>query len=73
MPHHSEPSASTLAHGPAKTEDIERARRDVETAQDRASGAPEVNRAVREMETACETIREDLGQLKRALPPEAPR
>lgn len=73
MLHHDERPASTLAHGPATSEDIERARRDVEAAGDRARGAPGVNRAVREMEAACETIREDLGELKRALPPEPPK
>jgi hypothetical protein len=69
---HTERPASALAHGPAKSEDIERARRDVAAAEDRASGAPEVNRAVHEMETACETIREDLDKLKRAVAPKAP-
>ena len=71
MLHHKERPASALAHGPAKPEDIERARRDVEVAEDRAAGATDVNRAVREMEAACDTIREDLGELKRALPREA--
>ena len=69
---HKERPASALAHGPAKCEDIERARRDVAAAEDRASGAPNVNRAVREMEAACETIREDLDELKRTVAPEAP-
>jgi hypothetical protein len=70
---HKERPASALAHGPAKSEDIERSRRDVAAAEDHASGAPEVKRAVREMEAACETIREDLDELKRTLAAEAPR
>jgi len=70
---HKERPASALAHGPAKSEDIERSRRDVAAAEDHASGAPEVKRAVREMEAACETIREDLDELKRRVAAEAPR
>jgi len=73
MPNHEERQASTLAHGPAKSEDIERSRRDVAAAEDHASGAPEVKRAVREMEAACETIREDLDELKRTVAAEPPK
>jgi hypothetical protein len=73
MPNHQERPASALAHGPAKPEDIERSRRDVAAAEDHASGAPEVKQAVREMEAACETIREDLDELKRTVAAEAPR
>jgi hypothetical protein len=72
MPDHKERPASALAHGPAKSEDIERSRRDVAAAEDHASGAPEVKRAVREMEAACETIREDLDELKRTVAAKAP-
>jgi hypothetical protein len=70
---HEERPASALAHGPAKSEDIERSRRDVAAAEDHASGAPKVKRAVREMETACETIREDLDELKRTVAAKPPR
>jgi hypothetical protein len=73
MRDHKERPASALAHGPAKSEDIERSRRDVAAAEDHASGAPEVKRAVREMEAACETIREDLDELKRTVAAKAPR
>jgi hypothetical protein len=70
---HKERPASALAHGSAKPEDIERSRRDVAAAKEHASGAPEVKRAVREMEAACETIREDLDELKRTVAAKAPR
>jgi len=73
MLNHKERPAGALAHGPAKSEDIERSRRDVAAAEDHASGAPEVNRAVREVEAACETIREDLDELKRTVSSKAPR
>jgi hypothetical protein len=73
MPDHKERPASALAHGAAKCEDIERSRRDVAAAEDHASGAPEVKRAVREIEAACETIREDLDELKRTVAAEARR
>jgi hypothetical protein len=69
MPHHEERPAGALAHGPAKSEDIERARRVVETAEPRE---PEFERAIDEMEAACDTIREDLGALKRAIAHEHP-
>ena len=69
---HKERPASALAHGPAKSEDIERSRGDVAAAEDHASGAPEV-KPVREMEAACETIREDLDELKRTVAAEAPK
>jgi hypothetical protein len=37
MPHHADRSPSALAHGPAKADDIERARRDLGTAEARAA------------------------------------
>jgi hypothetical protein len=64
MLNHEERPASALAHGPAKPEDIERVRRDVGTAE---THEPRVERAIGEMEAACETIREDLGELKRTM------
>ena len=39
MPQHAEKSPSALAHGPAKAEDIERARRDLGAAKARATRA----------------------------------
>jgi hypothetical protein len=39
MPHHAEKPPSALAHGPAKAEDIERARRDLGAAEVRAARA----------------------------------
>ena len=64
MLNHEERPASALAHGPAKPEDIERVRRDVGTAE---TNEPRVERAIGEMEAACETIREDLGELRRTI------
>jgi hypothetical protein len=61
---HDERPASALAHGPAKPDDIERVRRDVEAAETRE---PRVERAIGEMEAACETIRGDLRELKRTI------
>jgi len=69
MPHHEERPAGALAHGPAKPEDIERVRRVVQTAEARE---PDIERAIDEMEAACDTIREDLGALKRAIANEHP-
>jgi hypothetical protein len=77
MLHHEERPAGALAHGPAKPDDIERVRRDVGTAEGRDTPEPGVDRALGEMEAACRTIREDLGELKRAIAsersPGAPR
>ena len=69
MLHHEERPATALAHGPAKCDDIERVRRDVGTAQASETPAPRVERALGEMEAACQTIRDDLGELKRASGP----
>jgi hypothetical protein len=67
MPHHDEKPASALAHGSAKPDDIERVRRDVGTAEARHATSPSVERAVGEMEAACQTIRDDIDELKRVL------
>jgi hypothetical protein len=64
MPHHHERAASALARGPAKTDDIEGARR--ATAQARP-GEAEAKQAIGEIETACESIRADLDELKRIV------
>jgi hypothetical protein len=43
MPDHRDRPPSALAHGPAKTSDIERVRRDVDEADARSVGAEEVS------------------------------
>jgi hypothetical protein len=65
MPHHDERPANVLARGPAKPDDIENARRG--TAEARATEDLHAQRAIGEIETACETIRDDLGELKRLV------
>jgi hypothetical protein len=55
MPHNHERPANALAHGPAKPDDIERARRDV--------GSAEAQHAVEAVEAAAATLREDLSEL----------
>jgi hypothetical protein len=67
MPHHEERPPSALAHGPAKQDDIERARRQVATAEAQDATALGVEQAMGEMEAACQTIRDDLSALKRAF------
>jgi hypothetical protein len=68
MPYHQERPATALAHGPAKRDDIERARRQIGRAEEQlASDQVGVFRAVRDMEAACQTIREDLDELKRSI------
>jgi hypothetical protein len=67
MPRHEERPATALAHGPAKPDDIERVRRDVEAAEASQSDEPRVDRALGEIEAACQTIRDDVGELKRAI------
>jgi len=67
MPHHEERPASTLAHGPAKPDDIERVRRDVGGVRAPERTEPEVERALGEVQAACQAIREDLGDLKRTI------
>jgi hypothetical protein len=64
MPHHQERAANTLARGPAKTDDIEGARRaTVEARPDRVHA----EQAIGDIETACESIRHDLDELKRIV------
>jgi hypothetical protein len=64
MPHHQERAASALARGPAKTDDIETARRATTEAR---PGEAHAKQAIGEIETACETIRGDLDELKRIV------
>jgi hypothetical protein len=72
MQHHERP-ATSLAHGPAKPDDIERARRDVSTAEAHDPTGAEVERAVGELEIACQSIHDDLNTLRRALARKAHR
>ena len=66
---HEQRPAEVLAHGPAKPDDIERVRRDVETAKDRVAPERPVERAVADIEAACHTIREDLSHIREATRP----
>jgi hypothetical protein len=61
MPHHDERPPNTLAKGPAKPDDIERARREV--------GSAEAHHAVETVQAAAQTLRHDLAELRR--PPDA--
>jgi len=56
MAQHDERPANALARGPAKPDDIDRARREVETA--------EVQHAVAELEAAAATLRADLADVR---------
>jgi hypothetical protein len=65
MPHHDERPPNVLARGPAKPADIENARRG--TVEARATEHSNAQQAIGEIEAACETIRDDLGELKRIV------
>ena len=65
MPHHQERAASALARGPAKTDDIESARR--ATTEAHPAGKAHAKQAIGDIETACRTIRDDLDELKRIV------
>jgi hypothetical protein len=64
MPHHQERAANALARGPAKTDDIEGARRATVEAR---PGEVHAMHAIGEIEIACESIRQDLDDLKRIV------
>src|SRR3954468_2021809 len=66
LPHEERPS-TTLAHGPAKSNDIDRVRREVGTAKASEATEPGVERALDEMTEACVTIRQDVEELKRTV------
>jgi enamine deaminase RidA (YjgF/YER057c/UK114 family) len=70
MPHHQERTASALARGPAKTDDIESARRG--TAEAHTPAEAHAQQAIAEIETACQTIRDDLDELKRTVRTDQP-
>jgi HAMP domain-containing protein len=65
---HREPPAGKLARGPAKPEDIERLRHELDE-----TASPEIRaeRKLDEVEAACQTIREDVDELKRVIAAEA--
>ena len=65
MAHHDERPPNVLARGPAKPDDIENARRSAVEA--RAAEASHAQQAIGEIETACETLREELGELTRVV------
>jgi hypothetical protein len=60
MPHHDERPPNALAKGPAKPDDIERARREV--------GSAEAQHAVATVEAAAVTLRDDLAELRKPHP-----
>src|SRR4051812_50088198 len=70
--HHQERPATALAHGPAKPDDIERARRDVTSAETHDAAAGGVERAVGGLEGACRAVPADLDTPRRAPPPKGP-
>jgi hypothetical protein len=65
MLHHDERAANVLARGPAKPDDIENARRG--TLEARATEQAPAEQAIDELETAYQTIRDDVGQLERIV------
>jgi hypothetical protein len=65
MPNHEERNPSALARGPAKADDIARLRH--ETAGACAAGSRHVEQAIGDMEHACQTIQDDLNELKRMV------
>lgn len=67
MPHHTERPPTTLAHGPAKPNDIERVRHDVGTAKASGMSEPPVEQTLGQMEAACQALREDVGALRRTI------
>jgi hypothetical protein len=68
MTHHREPPAGKLAHGPAKPDDIERLRRVLDE-----TASPELlaGRKLGEVQAACDTIRDDVDELKRVIAEDA--
>src|SRR3954453_12293179 len=65
--HHQERPATALAHGPAKPDDIERARRDVTSAETHDAAAGGAGGARGGVEGARRSIHADLDTLRRAL------
>lgn len=65
MLNHDERAANVLARGPAKPDDIENARRG--TLEARATAQSPGQQAIGEIETAYQTIRDELGELERIV------
>jgi hypothetical protein len=65
---HREAPAGKLARGPAKPDDIERLRQELDE-----TASPEIRaeRKLDEVEAACDTIRADVDELKRVIAAEA--
>lgn len=61
MPHHQERAPSALARGTAKTDDIERARRDATTAE---PAETRVRCRLDEIESTTASIRDEVSELK---------
>ena len=61
MPHHDERPPNALPKGPAKPDDIERARREI--------GSAEAQQAVETVHAAARTLRDDLSQVSRPPDP----
>ena len=70
MPHHQERPASALARGTAKTDDIERARRDATTAE---PAETRVLRRLDEIESSTASIRDEVNELKGGASKDGPR
>jgi hypothetical protein len=64
MPHHQERTPGALARGTAKSDDIERARRDVTTAE---PAEARVRRRLDEIESSTASIRDEVSELKGAV------
>jgi hypothetical protein len=69
MAEHDQPPASKLARGPAKPEDIDRIRHDL----DERSPTARAERTLTDVEAASETIRRDVDELKRVIESERRR
>jgi hypothetical protein len=61
MPHHQERAAGALARGTAKSDDIERARRDATTAE---PAEARVRRRLDEIESTTASLRDEVSALK---------
>ena len=70
MPHHQERPASALARGTAKSDDIERARRDATTAE---PAEARVRRRLDEIESSTASIRDEVSELKGGAAKDGPR
>ncbi len=65
MPHHQERAPSALARGTAKSDDIERARRDATAAE---PAETRVRRRLDEIDSTTARIRDEVSELKGVVP-----